>query len=67
MAKKNGRLEWRRIGALAAAVMLALTLGACKGKGEESSSEIEGPEISDTSVFPEGTEKIGRASCRERV
>lgn len=56
MAKKNGRLEWRRIGALAAAVMLALTLGACKGKGEESSSEIEGPEISDTSVFPEGTE-----------
>lgn len=54
MVKTDGRLNFRRISAFAAAVLLALTLGACKGKDEESSSE---PEIvSDVSVFPEGTE-----------
>lgn len=42
--------------ALGAAVLLALTLGACKGKDGGESSELETSGIGDTSVFPEGTE-----------
>lgn len=56
MANKYGRLSWRRAAAFAAAALLALALGACKNGGDESSSEPEGPKVSDTAVFPEGTE-----------
>lgn len=56
MAKTNGRLGWRRIGAFAAAVLLALALGACKGKDGEESSESEVSNVGDASVFPEGTQ-----------
>ena len=56
MAKTNGRLGWRRIGAFAAAVLLALALGACKGKDGEESSEPEVSNVGDASVFPEGTQ-----------
>lgn len=62
MAKTDGVLNWRRISAFAAAALIALALGACKnGEGGESSGEPEGPKVSDTAVFPQGTE-IGGVS-----
>ncbi len=56
MANRDGVINWRRMGALAAAVLLALTLGACKGKDAEESSEAEVSSVTKGTVFPEGTE-----------
>lgn len=61
MANRNGRIVWRRISAIAAAALLALALGACKGQGEESSSGPEVSNVSENAVFPEGTQ-IGGVS-----
>ena len=56
MANWDGGINWRRIGAFTAAVLLALTLGACKGKDAEESSEPEVSTVTNGTVFPEGTE-----------
>ncbi len=66
------RLVWKRAAALAAAAMLlTLGLGACKGEGEDVSQEssLVSSQVNDPSLFPEGTtiggKNIGGKSVSE--
>ena len=58
MTKNNGGIVWKRAAALAAAMLLAVGLSACKGGGEDSDQEsslITSQLGLEEGVFPQGT------------
>lgn len=62
MAKRSEHITWKRTAVLAAALLLALSLSACKGKDGESSEESSqiSSTAADPSVFPEGASIGGK-------
>jgi len=61
MAKIDSGIRWRRVAALAAAVLLAVALSACKNKEEEPGEAPVSSQVSEQDVFPQGTEIGGKS------
>lgn len=63
MAKMDGKIRWKRAAALAAAVLLIATLGACKNQeGEPSEEPVVSSQVNvRQDVFPQGAEIGGKS------